>query len=447
MSKLTRDQAESFAPDSGTLSRGRKIAKPAAYTNIGADDRAIWGTALGSSEYLSLVDLNGPAFRCSCPVKKLPCKHIMGLMLLVADDPSLATSDERPEPLTEWLTKRDGAAKAKESRASGEIKDPEAQARRAAKREANVDQGVQELRLFLEDILTAGLAESGKRTHDVWDNMRRRLVDAQAGGLANRVESLRGLVSQGAESTEQALVEITQLNLLCQAWHNRQTLDEGELSYLRQQIGWSRTTSSPPDECRDWLVLSNERRYEDGLNSQRIWLLDPQHQRFAYLLHFASAAGGASLPGGFAPGRSLNGHLRFDSTWSPLRAELEATNLLTEPTPISPDVLTQAAHDNLLDAIQCVQMQRAQNPFSEQWPLMVSGMRLASLSGALVLADNRGHAMALDPDFKATLRLMHLAGPAPCTLFMSTRDGQTLLPLGGHFADTWHSLASDNTGD
>lgn len=447
MSKLTRDQAESFAPDSGTLSRGRKIAKPSAYKNIGADDRAIWGTALGSSDYLSLVDLSGPAFRCSCPVKKLPCKHIMGLMLLIADDPSVVTSEQRPEPLSEWLSKRDSAAKAKQSRASGEVKDPEAQAKRAAKREANVDQGVNELRFFLEDILAVGLAESGKRTHDVWDNMRRRLIDAQAGGLANRIEKLRQEVAQGADTTEQALAEIAQLNLLCAAWQNRQSLTDAEQAHLRQLIGWPRSQQPQPDACLDWVVLSNERRLEEGLHSQRVWLLDPAQQRFACLLHFASVAAGASLPGGYRPGRRLSGQLRFDSAWSPLRAELEATNLLTEPTLASPDMFTQAASDNLLTAMQSVQTQRAHNPFAEQWPLMVSGVRLVALSGELALADHHDNVMALDAAFEAQLELMRLAGPEPCTLFMSTRDGRSLLPLSGLFGSSWHNLATAETGD
>ena len=99
MTSLSLEQAESLAPDSGTLNRARKIAKRSKYQNVGMSERAIWGVAQGSSQYDSFVDLHGPAFKCSCPVKKLPCKHIMGLMLLVASDPDAATSDTMPDGL------------------------------------------------------------------------------------------------------------------------------------------------------------------------------------------------------------------------------------------------------------------------------------------------------------------------------------------------------------
>lgn len=448
MSKLTKEQAESFAPDSGTLSRGRKIAKPSAYRDIGADDRAIWGTALGSSTYLSMVDLHGPAFKCSCPVKKLPCKHIMGLMLLVADDESVIESEQQPEELQQWLSKRETAAVAKQNRKTGEVKDPEAQAKRAAKRESNIDAGVEALSLFLEDVLTVGLADAGKRARDVWDNVQRRLVDAQAGGLANRVENLRELVAQGAGSTEETLAAMSQLNLLCRSWTNRHALPAEQQAHLCQLVGWKQNqTPVQADSCEEWIVLSNGRRYEYDLYSQSVWMLESGGTRFARLLHFAKASIGASLPGGYASGCCLQGTLTFHSTWNPIRADFEGRNLLATPIKADPEPIKAVASTSLVTALTDLQQQRTAFPFNDAWPLLVANLRLVSHSGQLALADEDNVVMLLDEEFRARHRLMQLAGPLKFTLFMTTHDGHRLLPLAGLFEGIWHNLALDETGD
>ena len=60
----------------------------ASWSAAGHDDDAVWGRYLTSSAepYEVAVDLRGPAFRCTCPSRKLPCKHQLGLLLLHAHD-------------------------------------------------------------------------------------------------------------------------------------------------------------------------------------------------------------------------------------------------------------------------------------------------------------------------------------------------------------------------
>ncbi|WP_420894866.1 SWIM zinc finger family protein, partial [Streptomyces noursei] len=38
------------------------------------------------TRYGTVVDLDGPAFQCSCPSRKFPCKHTLGLLLRWAGD-------------------------------------------------------------------------------------------------------------------------------------------------------------------------------------------------------------------------------------------------------------------------------------------------------------------------------------------------------------------------
>jgi SWIM zinc finger len=48
----------------------------------------VWGLCAGSGKrpYQTVVDLTGPAYKCSCPSRKFPCKHALALLLNWADD-------------------------------------------------------------------------------------------------------------------------------------------------------------------------------------------------------------------------------------------------------------------------------------------------------------------------------------------------------------------------
>ena len=49
------------------------------------------------------MTISEPAFRCSCPSRKFPCKHGLGLLLLLADQPALFKQQEPPAWVADWL--------------------------------------------------------------------------------------------------------------------------------------------------------------------------------------------------------------------------------------------------------------------------------------------------------------------------------------------------------
>ncbi|MFC6750247.1 SWIM zinc finger family protein [Deinococcus aquaticus] len=61
---------------------------------------SLWGECQGSGQtpYLTGVDLSGPAFRCSCPSRKFPCKHALALLLLHATHTGQFGSATPPAP-------------------------------------------------------------------------------------------------------------------------------------------------------------------------------------------------------------------------------------------------------------------------------------------------------------------------------------------------------------
>lgn len=90
---LTPENALSHAPDDASKGNARALANPAKWKSIGAFDsdegEVAWGeiTGSGGGVYHTRVEIDEPAFRCTCPSRKLPCKHSLALLLLRAKDP------------------------------------------------------------------------------------------------------------------------------------------------------------------------------------------------------------------------------------------------------------------------------------------------------------------------------------------------------------------------
>lgn len=85
--EISTEYINSLAPDAASLANGRKLAEKGSFTRLSRDEAEtlLFGECAGSgkSPYLVSVDFSGggaPVCRCSCPSRKFPCKHALGLM-------------------------------------------------------------------------------------------------------------------------------------------------------------------------------------------------------------------------------------------------------------------------------------------------------------------------------------------------------------------------------
>ncbi|HYG36045.1 MAG TPA: SWIM zinc finger family protein, partial [Clostridia bacterium] len=220
------DQVLALAPDASSVKAGQSLGRPGKWLEFGHDSRALWGQIQGSGKnpYRTQVDLTGPAFHCSCPSRKFPCKHGLGLMLVFAAQPDQVPKVSPPPWVAEWIAKRDSSAErkaAKAQAADATPEDPEValkrekeRARRAAKREDRVREGMEEFQVWLDDTARHGLAHARQHAARSWDVMAARLVDAQAPGVARLVQEMAGLAVVGDEWTERLLERLSLLQLL-----------------------------------------------------------------------------------------------------------------------------------------------------------------------------------------------------------------------------------------
>ena len=96
----TREQVSSMAPDAASMKSAQKLAHAAKWQTLGRSETALWGEIKGSGKnpYQARIDLGEPAFKCSCPSRKFPCKHALGLAMIYATDTgALSVADPPPK--------------------------------------------------------------------------------------------------------------------------------------------------------------------------------------------------------------------------------------------------------------------------------------------------------------------------------------------------------------
>ena len=117
------EQVTALAPDAQVSKAGLKLAAPGTWSRPGTDGTLLWGAARGSGKnpYKVCVDLTGPAFTCSCPSRKIPCKHTFGLLHLWSQ--GQVPSGEPSDYAADWAQARRKRAERKAARAASTAPD------------------------------------------------------------------------------------------------------------------------------------------------------------------------------------------------------------------------------------------------------------------------------------------------------------------------------------
>ena len=426
MSEWTVSRVEQLAPDAAAVKAAQGLAKPAKWKTVGRADRVLWGECQGSgaNPYQVRVDLEDAACKCSCPSRKLPCKHALGLLYILASGASI-----QPGPLPafveEWVAGRAKRAESKTVRAAAPEKppDPEVQTRRVEKREARVEGGLEQLEGWLADIVAQGLAAARAQPPLFWSQMAARLVDAQAPGLARRVRELSELAVSGEQWQSQLLAGLARLQLLIDAYRGIERLPVNLAAEVRAQVGWTQAQETLLERVgiRDhWHVLGHRQILEDKLRTQYTWLAGLDSGRIALILEFA--VGNQPLPAGLRIGQVVDAELVYYDGTPPLRALIKqriegAPSRHVLPGPIDVGAL-QSRFATLL----------AENPLIERWPAILGPVRTSIEATQTRFVDLAGRAITASRHFRHAWLLDSLAGGGPLVVF-GLWDGHVFDPV------------------
>lgn len=397
--RWTRDQVLALAPDAPSQKAAQKVASPGTWSARGTTGTVVFGVCRGSGStpYQACVDLTEPAYRCSCPSRKFPCKHALALLLLWSAG-GVPEADTAPDWVAEWLAGRAArAAKAEakldaaraaadpgaggadgaggsnggpggpvgseSARGTGAGSDGAAGADGdvglgsgagsgaglggsggagaglgpgvggAAVRHARVAAGLAELERWLGDQARQGMTGAAERD---WEELAKRLIDAQCPGVAGTVSRLARVRGEDGWP-ERLLAEYALLNLLAVAYRRRAELPADLAQTVLMRVGFpvarEDVLAGPP--IRDlWDVLGRRDEQQDRLTSRRVWLRGRATGRAALILSFA--APGQALDLTLIPGTTIDADLTFYPGAAPLRALIATRHPAPTPTPTTP---------------------------------------------------------------------------------------------------------------
>ncbi|TQL20672.1 SWIM zinc finger family protein [Streptomyces sp. SLBN-134] len=418
----TADQVLALAPDSASRTAGRRLGTAGPWSETGSSvEGTVWGLCKGSgtTAYRTVVDLadaSAPAFRCSCPSRKAPCKHALGLLLLWSAGDRAVPRGKAPEWAEQWSAERRTRTERRrgpdDAGARTGAADPEAARRRAERRAERVTAGAAELEQRLTDLLRGGLASAERSGHGLWEETAARMVDAQAPGLASRVRELGALPGTGPGWPVRLLEECALLHLLGRGWLRRELLPEGLAATVRSRVGLPAPADGPPVRDR-WLVLAQYDTTDGRLTTRRVWLYGTDSGRTALLLSYGAAgrAPELALPVGLALDAELSG---YPGAGQP-RAALGERFSAPAPTPVRPAGTTTArALAGYGEALR-------DDPWLDSVPVTLGRVIPAPDGDGWQLADaDQDTALPLTPAARSRpglWRLVALSGGAPVRVF------------------------------
>jgi hypothetical protein len=404
--QLTEEQVMALAPDDASRKAGRELSSPSKWVTKGANEQALWGECQGSGSkpYRTQVDLAGMAFKCSCPSRKFPCKHGIGLLILFARNAADFTTTEAPEWVSEWISKRETKNTATDKKPAV---NEAAQAKRQQAREQSVEDGLSELLLWIKDIVRNGIVGIPEKDPSFFTDMARRMVDAKAPGLATLVKNA-GNLSFYKEGWQNEFTDLlARMYLLIAGYTNKPAALTDD---LRSNIGFTQSQEElreKPGIKDTWLVLGKQTETEDSLTVERNWLYGTNTKQYALVLQFSVMSQAMVL--NLAPGMVLDAELVFYPSAQPLRALIKSQSASTVMPPIS----------GLNGWQQVAELETAYNsalPFSSPRPFLLQQITPLRYEGRWWLSDSSNRLVQVKEDFREMYKLLSISGGRPVNL-------------------------------
>jgi hypothetical protein len=427
------DKVLALAPDSGSASAGQGLASERKWTSLGVSDRAIWGLCQGSGKdpYQTRIDMSEPVFKCSCPSRKFPCKHGLGLLLLFAKSRGSFKSGAEPGWVSEWIDGRAEKAEKKAEKAKVVAEAPvdlAAQAKRAAVREDRVRQGVAECRSWLDDLLRRGLAAAQSSATSECERVAARMVDAQAPGLAAMVRRIARSMASGDGWEERTLEHLGRVHLLLTAADRLGTLPGEIAGDVRVAIGYNQ----PKEDVLAghgvadlWTVVGQAFEEDERLTVRRTWLWGKRTARAALVLDFA--VGRQPLDTSLVPGTGFEGEVVFYPSGAPLRALVKSRGEGSRAAEVPADESQNTIGANLVRFARAL----GANPWLMRWPMVLPRTRVVC-SGDRWLLGQGEQMLPLSPAFARGIQLWRLlaaTGGREATIAVEW-DGDAAEPVG-----------------
>lgn len=436
MTKLTAEQVKSLAPDPSSLKSAQGLADARHWVSLGGNEVALWGECKGSGKepYKVRVDLTNMGYACSCPSRKFPCKHCLGVMLLSATSSAKLMEKTPPPWVSEWLEKREErkTRAGKKAQAQTREETPETAAtrqkdamRRAAKRERLTDIGIESLEKWLKDFARVGLASAQSAPPSFWNDQAARMIDSQLPGAARLIRELASIAGTSADWSEVLLLRLARLHLLVNAYGRLDFLPQATQQDIRSLLGWSvnqdELLASTQGMHDVWLVLHTHTELDEktNLRTQANWLWGRNEKRIAQILNFAHQS--QPIDASLVQGLVLQGELVYFPGAHPLRAIFKDKKVVNE-------IIVPEGYESVNDLLDHYAAALGNNPWLDDFPAILENATPARVNEGWILMDSQGLCVLMPASHPSAWELFALGGGGPLTIF-GTWNGFRFTPL------------------
>ena len=413
MNPLTSEQITQIAPDAASVkaAKGLGLSK---WVLLEQHDHTIWGhcQGSGSNPYQTAVDLSGePAFKCSCPSRKFPCKHALALLFLFNEQTPKFLTQTPPDWVTKWLDKRqqNQANKAAKAEHTAPV-DPVAQQKRFEARLKKASEGLADLQLWLNDLLRNGLVQLRNNQSTRFHDMAKRMIDAQLPAIAGQLQQLANLPpSRQAE----LWWGLSKLHLLSQSFNHIASFDEAWQAEIYSRLGFpiaKESVLTRPAIMDTWFNIGHTTLEIDRGEAHYYWLYGAAQQQFAFILDFViHNAPAQTVP--VLVGAQYAGELCFYAGVAQQRAISKTWEILPQSLPLPP------AQNTIAHASQQVQQHQQLNPFITYTPLRLDHVQLVRQAEHHALSDGK-HILPIQLNETQQLFLLSETFGKPFTAFV-----------------------------
>jgi len=421
---LSEDQILALAPDEASKKAGKDLANPSKWSNTGINEKAMWGECQGSGKnpYRTQVDLKSVAVKCSCPSRKFPCKHGLGMLLLYSRQKNLFSQNEVPAWVKEWIDKREEKAEKKQEAGERPV-DPEAQAKRQQQRLKKISGGIDELKLVIKDIVRNGIINLPEKGPALFENLAKRMIDSQAQGLAVMVRELAEINYFKENWQTEFIDQLIRIYLVTESYGKIENLPEQLADEIRSLIGFTQSTEElkKQEGVKDeWFVLGKTTEQQEQLMVQRNWLFGVNSGKYALVLQFYVRTAPPEI--NLTPGTCIEAELSFYKSICPLRAMIKETGKLTFPKNIK-------GFGNWKNLSDFETNQRVQSPFVINLPFIINSVTLAKADNIWFLNDEAGNSMRFNYNEKQLNKILAVTGGRSFSLSM-VGSGDQPIPVG-----------------
>jgi hypothetical protein len=433
---LTADTVQALSPDAASTAAGRKLGSPGHWKNLGQSAQAYWGECQGSALYQTRVDLSDFSSKCTCPSRKFPCKHALGLLFIAAGAPTALPQATEPAWVAEWLAQRAAKAtqKAEQSDVAKKPVDEKAQAKRADARIKAITAGIELTEKWLHDLLNQGLANVN--VDQQLNQAATRLQDAKAATLAER---LRQIAALSERDQARRIDELGYVQWLIDLWKKRDALTPQWRAELDTWIGLNEREEDVLAQGERlegaFFVLGTQESEADRLRERRTWLLPENGKRSYMLLEFLFANAKGTM---LLPGSTIAGQLAL----YPGRAEQRVVLAHTTVT-AAESALRAPALPDFAAALHSHAAQLARSPFARQSAVCVGDVTVCHAHKQFYLRDQHGKALPIAGGSSSPGLMLYLrSGGASITVGYSFEGSQAQL-LGfseAHSGARWIAL-------